>query len=180
MDMADITSELVLLAVLICVFVYSLLTKALPKTILTLPIIFMVIGYLFAVPLEMAAESETLDEGARLLAEITLVLVLFSDASHVRFKSLRRYFNVPVRILMAWRCLPFCKSCWGRWLASPRLGCGQSDGCCTRQRPDRRSRWRRRVSGVCFHNLNRVRDYWRKRLYRGLHRGHSFREHIPT
>ena len=44
----------------------------------------MVIGYLCAVPLEMAAEPETLDEGARFLAEITLVLVLFTDASHVR------------------------------------------------------------------------------------------------
>jgi len=86
-----------LIAVLVCIFVYSLLTKAIAKTILTLPIIFMAIGYLCAVPLEMAAEPETLNKGARLLAEITLVL--FSDASHVRFMSLRKYVSVPARML---------------------------------------------------------------------------------
>lgn len=100
MDLSHSAPELVLIGVLICIFVYSLLTKAIAKTILTLPIIFMVIGYLCAVPLEMAAEPETLDKGARLLAEITLVLVLFSDASHVRFMSLRQYVNVPARMLI--------------------------------------------------------------------------------
>lgn len=100
MDLSHSAPELVLIGVLICIFVYSLFTKAISKTILTLPIIFMAIGYLCAVPLEMAAEPETLDEGARLLAEITLVLVLFSDASHVRFMSLRQYVNVPARMLI--------------------------------------------------------------------------------
>lgn len=100
MDLSHSAPELVLIGVLICIFIYSLFTKAISKTILTLPIIFMAIGYLCAVPLEMAAEPETLDEGARLLAEITLVLVLFSDASHVRFMSLRQYVNVPARMLI--------------------------------------------------------------------------------
>ena len=101
MDLSHSAQELVLVGVLICIFVYSLLTKAISETILTLPIIFMVIGYLCAVPLEMAAEPETLDEGARFLAEITLVLVLFTDASHVRFMSLRKYVGVPARMLVA-------------------------------------------------------------------------------
>lgn len=92
--------ELILFSVLACIFVYSLLTNAIAKTILTLPIIFMVVGYLCSRPLEMLAEPEILDEGKRLLAEITLVLVLFSDASHVRFKTLRRNFNVPLRMLV--------------------------------------------------------------------------------
>ena len=100
MDLSHHVPELVLLAVLICVFAYSLLTKAISKTILTLPIIFMVIGYLCAVPLEMAAEPAVLDEGTRLLAEITLVLVLFSDASHVRFQALRQYVSIPCRMLV--------------------------------------------------------------------------------
>ena len=100
MDLSHHVPELVLISVLICVFVYSLLTKAISKTILTLPIIFMAIGYLCAVPLEMAAEPETLAKGTRLLAEITLVLVLFADASHVRFVSLRKYVNIPARMLI--------------------------------------------------------------------------------
>ena len=91
--------ELILLGVLACIFLYSLLTNAISKTILTLPIIFMIVGYLCARPLEALAEPETLDEGKRLLAEITLILVLFSDASRVRFKTLRMNFKVPLRML---------------------------------------------------------------------------------
>lgn len=92
--------EIILFGILACIFVYSLLTNAISKTILTLPIIFMVVGYLSARPLEMLAEPQVLDVGKRLLAEVTLILVLFSDASHVRFKTLRMNFNVPLRMLV--------------------------------------------------------------------------------
>jgi NhaP-type Na+/H+ or K+/H+ antiporter len=91
--------ELILLGILVCIFLYSLLTNAISKTILTLPIIFMVVGYFCARPIEALAEPELLDVGKRLLAEITLILVLFSDASHVRFKTLRMNFKVPLRML---------------------------------------------------------------------------------
>ncbi|MGJ8616441.1 MAG: cation:proton antiporter [Sulfitobacter sp.] len=89
-----------MLAVLMCIIVYSLLTKAIAKTILTLPIIFMVIGYLVSQEISMLAEPKALDEGKRLLAEITLILVLFSDASHVRFSRLRESFRIPMRMLV--------------------------------------------------------------------------------
>lgn len=91
--------EVILLGILVCIFLYSLLTNAISKTILTLPIVFMVVGFLCARPIAALAEPEILDEGKRLLAEITLVLVLFSDASHVRFKTLRMNFGVPLRML---------------------------------------------------------------------------------
>lgn len=100
MEQISLSPELILLSVLACIFVYSLLTNAISKTILTLPIIFMVIGYLCARPLEMLGEPEILDEGKRLIAEITLVLVLFSDASRVRFKKLRQNFGIPSRMLI--------------------------------------------------------------------------------
>ena len=93
------SGELILLSVLACIFIYSLLTKSIAKSIVTLPIIFMVVGYFCAGPLQALAEPEILDQGKRLLAEITLVLVLFSDASHVRFKTLRRNFAIPLRML---------------------------------------------------------------------------------
>ena len=92
--------EIVLLGVLICIFAYSLLTKAIARSIITLPIIFMVVGYLAAGPIALMAEPELLDDGKRLLAEITLVLVLFSDASHVRTQKLRRSFGIPLRMLV--------------------------------------------------------------------------------
>jgi NhaP-type Na+/H+ or K+/H+ antiporter len=94
------STDLILLCGLVCIFIYSLLTNALAKTILTLPIVFMIAGYLSARPIEALAEPEVLDAGKRLLTEITLVLVLFSDASHVRLKSLRSHFGVPLRMLV--------------------------------------------------------------------------------
>ena len=92
--------ELILLAVLGCIFIYSLLTNAITETIVTLPIIFMVVGYLCARPIEALAEPEVMNEGKRLLAEITLVLVLFSDASRVRFTALCQNFKIPLRMLV--------------------------------------------------------------------------------
>jgi NhaP-type Na+/H+ or K+/H+ antiporter len=99
MDLSHHNLELLLLGILVCIFLYSLLTNAISKTILTLPIIFMVVGYISAGPIEALGEPELLDAGKRLLAEITLILVLFSDASHVRFKTLRMNFNLPLRML---------------------------------------------------------------------------------
>lgn len=92
--------EWVFLGILLSIFLYALLTNAISKTILTLPIIFMAVGYVSSHPLGMLAEPEVLDVGKRLLAEVTLILVLFSDASRVQFKSLRMNFSVPLRMLL--------------------------------------------------------------------------------
>ena len=91
--------DLILLSILACVFIYSLLSTAISKTILTLPILFVAMGYLLSEPLNHYADPHVLDEGKRLVAEVTLVLVLFSDASHVRFRKLRQLVNLPVRML---------------------------------------------------------------------------------
>ncbi|MDA8746664.1 cation:proton antiporter [Litoreibacter sp.] len=100
MDDMHGSTDLILLGILASVFIYSLLTNAITKTIITLPIIFMSVGYLSSRPIEMLADPEILDEGKRLIAEITLVLVLFSDASRVRFAQLRRSFALPSRMLI--------------------------------------------------------------------------------
>jgi NhaP-type Na+/H+ or K+/H+ antiporter len=92
--------EIVILAVLLCAAIYSLLTKVIAKTILTLPIIFMAIGYMISHQVNSLAEPESLRDGTRLLAEITLILVLFSDASHVRFSRLKASYKIPARMLL--------------------------------------------------------------------------------
>jgi NhaP-type Na+/H+ or K+/H+ antiporter len=92
--------EVILLGILACVIVYSLLTKAISRTVLTLPIIFMVLGYIASSPMNALASPEILHESSRLLAEITLVLILFADASHVRFSKLKGSFHYPLRMLV--------------------------------------------------------------------------------
>lgn len=92
--------EYVLLVIVACFIVYSLLTKAISRTILTLPIIFTLIGFAVAGPVETLASPQILSESSRLLAEVTLILVLFADASHVRFSHLKKSFKLPLRMLV--------------------------------------------------------------------------------
>lgn len=88
-----------LLFVLLAVIVYSLASKAISRSVVTLPMIFVVIGYVCSSTVEAFAPVEDLHGPARILAEITLVLILFSDASHVRYAQLRSSFAVPLRML---------------------------------------------------------------------------------
>ncbi|WP_226782771.1 cation:proton antiporter [Oceaniglobus trochenteri] len=92
--------EIILLGILACVIVYSLLTKAISRTILTLPIIFMVIGLLASAPMTALAPPAVMHDFSRLLAEITLILILFADASHVRFARLKGNIQYPLRMLV--------------------------------------------------------------------------------
>ena len=96
----DSEIEFMLLGILGCVVVYSILTKAIGRTILTLPIIFVAVGFFVSEPVKMLGSHETLRNSTRFLAEITLILVLFSDASHVRFASLKKTFMLPLRMLV--------------------------------------------------------------------------------
>lgn len=90
----------ILLIVLSAFVVYSLLSKWVDRTVLTLPIIFMVLGYVLTGPLHANSDPVIIHEGKRLLAEITLVLILFTDASHVRFQQLRKSWRIPARMLV--------------------------------------------------------------------------------
>lgn len=92
--------EVVLLFALIVTIAYSLISGRLSQTIVTLPIVFTGLGYLVVHPVEQLAETETLHEIARTVAEVTLILVLFSDASHVRFSRLVQSYRIPMRMLV--------------------------------------------------------------------------------
>lgn len=100
MEHADTHIELVLLAILVCVVIYSLLTKSITKTLLTLPIIFIALGFAVSGWVGELGPSDELRSIARVLAEITLILVLFADASHVRFARLKQDYLIPMRMLI--------------------------------------------------------------------------------
>ncbi len=93
--------EVLLLTVLISFIGYSLLSGRIQKTLLTLPIIFVVIGLMLSAPLHLLGVVEETRSGVRLVAEITLVLVLFADASHIRYANLRDHVRLPARMLVA-------------------------------------------------------------------------------
>ena len=88
-----------LLAIFICLlFAYSLVSARLEKTIVTAPIVFTLAG--LAVFFSIKPAGGLLDAGAFLmLAEIGLVLLLFTDAARTDLKVLRRIRELPVRLL---------------------------------------------------------------------------------
>ena len=80
--------------------VFSLLSRRIESSIVSLPMIFTALGLLLGqvgldlVPMEIGHET------IHLIAEITLILVLFSDASRVRFASLFAHSTIPARMLL--------------------------------------------------------------------------------
>jgi sodium/hydrogen antiporter len=84
---------------LVLVFIYSVVSRRLERTVITAPIVFTTAGLLmFLVPPWLSALD--LDrEAFLLLAEIGLVLTLFTDAAHINLQLLKGNHNLPVRLL---------------------------------------------------------------------------------
>lgn len=84
---------------------YSLFSKPLDNSRISLPCLFAVGGFLLACAIKaMAPQSDLLTqsehiETIRLLAEATLVIVLFSDASLIHYEKLKKSWMAPARLL---------------------------------------------------------------------------------
>ncbi|GAB5432782.1 MAG: cation:proton antiporter [Epibacterium sp.] len=89
-----------ILLVLLAFALYSLFSKRIDRSVLTLPILFAGLGFLLSKPLSEVIPAGLIHEGKAGLAEVTLILVLFSDASHVRLRSLARGWQYPTRMLV--------------------------------------------------------------------------------
>lgn len=81
------------------VLVLASLSRWIEKSILTGAIVFLSAGILFGVDGFGLIELSGDDGFVRLLAETTLALVLFLDASRIDLRVLRRELGVPVRLL---------------------------------------------------------------------------------
>lgn len=91
---------MVLIAIFIClVFLYSLGSRLIEKTVLTPPILFTVAGFATFLVLRPAPQPEIALRLFLRLAEITLVLILFVDASRTDLGMLRSLRDLPVRLL---------------------------------------------------------------------------------
>jgi NhaP-type Na+/H+ or K+/H+ antiporter len=80
--------------------VYSLISRALENTSITAPMIFTGFGLLISV-FWAGLLGDGMEHGAvHTLAEVTLIFVLFSDASRIDVALLRRDHNLPQRMLL--------------------------------------------------------------------------------
>jgi len=81
------------------VFFYSLVSKRLERTVITGPIVFTIAGILVPLFLPNLRELETDQKALLFIAEMGLVLLLFTDASKINLNSLRSIRNLPIRLL---------------------------------------------------------------------------------
>ena len=78
---------------------YAALSRRLRGTSITAPIVFVVAGFVFGSE-GLGWLHLTVDQDAvSTLAEATLVVVLFTDASRIDLRALRREYSVPARLL---------------------------------------------------------------------------------
>jgi sodium/hydrogen antiporter len=91
------SSSLVVIATVF--LVYAALSRRLHGTSITAPMVFVVAGFVFGAE-GVGWLHVTLDQDAvSRLAEATLVVVLFTDASRIDLHALRREYSVPARLL---------------------------------------------------------------------------------
>ena len=92
----DSHSQLIILAAVALTF--GLFSRRLEATLLTPPMLFVGLGMLFASEGLGWLNLGTTELGDR-LAEVTLILVLFTDASRIDVRALSREKGLPIRLL---------------------------------------------------------------------------------
>jgi NhaP-type Na+/H+ or K+/H+ antiporter len=82
------------------IFFYSLVAKGVEKTIISGPMVFVVVGFLVGSHgLGWLGETTSRNE-LRVLADLTLALILFIDAANADLGVLKRQFRIPERMLL--------------------------------------------------------------------------------
>jgi NhaP-type Na+/H+ or K+/H+ antiporter len=92
----DSTSLVIVAAVFLA---YAAVSRRLHGTSITAPIVFVGAGFLFGAEMLGWLHLTLGEHGVSVLAEATLVVVLFTDASRIDLGTLRREYAVPARLL---------------------------------------------------------------------------------
>ena len=82
------------------VILFGLVSKKLEGTIITAPMVFTAFGLLIGEAVFGLADLDFGHGFIHGLAELTLILVLFSDAARIDVRQLRKDHNLPVRMLL--------------------------------------------------------------------------------
>lgn len=93
------TTTLAFTILSLCLLGFALISRRLENSIFTAPMLFTLFGLVLG-PSVLGWVNLPIDhDGIHLLAEITLILVLFSDATRINLALLRREHNLPLRML---------------------------------------------------------------------------------
>ncbi len=102
-------------------FVYSLVSRRLENTVITAPIVFTSAGILLSLNIQGVHELDLQREDLLRLAEIGLVMLLFTDATHIHVKTLWSGEKVPLRLLSVGMLLTILLGAVAAHLVLPQL-----------------------------------------------------------
>ncbi len=102
-------------------FFYSLVSRRLENTVFTAPILFTSVGILLVFSISGLHEIDMQREGLLKLAEMGLVMLLFTDATHINLKTLRSRERLPLRLLSVGMLLTILLGALAAHFVFPRL-----------------------------------------------------------
>lgn len=100
---------------------FSLISGRLQGTMVTPPLVFIVFGYLVGQGVLGIANVDPGHGAIHVIAELTLILVLFSDAARINLAQLRRDHNLPLRMLLIGLPLTMAGGAWLALMLFPQL-----------------------------------------------------------
>lgn len=90
----------ILAAIAIFVLIFGSFSRRLEKSVITPPMAYVIFGLLISsATLGLTQNLNISNEGIKILAEATLVIVLFTDASRIQLSQLRQGYQLPLRLL---------------------------------------------------------------------------------
>lgn len=97
---AETDVEIPLIVVIaLAVLLFGAVSRRLQTSVVTPPMIFVLLGLVAGSERIGFVGIDLQDETIRLLAELTLALVLYTDAARIAIRPLRRDFHLPLRLL---------------------------------------------------------------------------------
>jgi NhaP-type Na+/H+ or K+/H+ antiporter len=91
--------EWALAVIALSLIAFGMVSRRLNGTPVTAPMVFVGVGLLVGMDVFALVDTSPTGEWVKLLAEATLTVVLFSDASRIDLRTLRREYTVPARLL---------------------------------------------------------------------------------
>lgn len=88
----------ILVSVAVALLVFGAISRRAEQSILTPPLWFVLVG--FGLNRVGLIDVELTTQGIRMLAELALILVLFTDAARIDLDCLRREESLPLRLLL--------------------------------------------------------------------------------
>src|SRR5512143_3678846 len=102
-------------------FLYSLVSRRLQRSVITAPIVFTLAGILLSLNIQGVHDLDLQREDLLGLAEIGLVMLLFTDATHIHVKTLWSGEKVPLRLLSVGMLLTILLGAVAAHLVFPQL-----------------------------------------------------------